>query len=136
MSFVCAFTEDEVRRISGLTQEYLEKFFSVSVSLIPPSPETVGRCLRTRLVESFTKQGWFGTEADSAEFGNPFQSLWEDSLARLCGNLRKAGLLSNDVAAAGQPIAGEVNALDLVGIEAIRRFCPSVYSIVRTAPST
>jgi hypothetical protein len=90
--------------------------------------------MRTQLLEVLGEQHWFRGEDDSREFAGLVEQLWTDSLSGVCTNLRKAGLLKNDVAAAGRPIAGEVNPIDLVGIEAIRRFFPSIYLTVRDNP--
>jgi hypothetical protein len=131
VTFVCALNEEEVTKTTGLSPQYLEKFFPVSINLSPPAPEMIGRFLRAQLQQQLNEQRWFRTEKDSGEFGRLFEQLWADSLQNACANLRKARLLLNDVLAAGGPIAGEVSPLDLVMIEAIRRFAPRVYRMVR-----
>jgi len=131
VTFVCAFSEEEVRKITGLSSEDLEKFFPVSVKLSPPAPEVVEAGLKSQLKEHLGAQGWFRADQDSDKFTRLFEQLWVDSLQSICTNLRKAGLLLNDVLAAGRPIVREINPLDLVGIEAIRRFSPGVYRMVK-----
>ena len=131
VTFVCALAEDEVRETAGLPPQYFEKFFPVSISLTPPDPEMIGKFLESRLQHRLREQQWFKEDQESIVFGALFANLWEDSLRRTCTNLRKARLLLNDVLGAGGPIAGEVNCLDLVIIEAIRRFAPAVHRILR-----
>jgi len=131
VSFVCAFSEPEIKEIGTLSSEDLEKFFPVSVNLSPPKPEFVGALLSSQLKQGMSQQKWFSVEGELTEFSTLFEQLWSDGLKDFCTNLRKAGLLLNDVMAAGRPIAGDVNALDLVGIEAIRRFCLPVYALVK-----
>jgi hypothetical protein len=136
VTFVCAFSEEEIRKEiqkqTRFSYDYLEKFFPVSVNLSPPPVEMIGKCLRIQLKQRLSEQRWFRTDEDCNKFDLLLEDVWTDTLQNICTNLRKAGLLVNDVAAAGRPIAGEVNALDLVLIEAIRRFCPSVYWVVRS----
>lgn len=134
VSFVCAFSDEEVREVTGLSSEYLEKFFPVSVRLSSPSAETVFAYMRRQLLEALEEQHWFSGEIDSREFTQQLEQLWADSLSGVCTNLRKAALLKNDVAAVGRSIAGEVDPIDLVGIEAIRRFFPSIYPTIRANP--
>jgi hypothetical protein len=126
VTFVCAFSEDEVRGITGLSPEDLEKFFPVSVTLSTPAPEIVGAGLQSQLKEQLDRQGWFSADQD-ADFARLFEQLWVDALQSICSNLRKAWLLLNDVLAAGRPIVREINPLDLAGIVAIKRFSPGVY---------
>ena len=131
VTFVCALDDEQVRKTADVSPQYLEKFFPVSISLSPPAPEMIGRLLRIRLQQRLTEQGWFKAEEDISEFARLFEELWTDSLQRAFTNLRKAGLLLNDVLAAGGPIAREVNPLDLIMIEAVRRLAPSVYRMVK-----
>jgi hypothetical protein len=136
VTFVCAFSEEDVKREldrgASLPHDYLEKFFPVSIRMSPPAPEIIARCMQARLLQRFAEQKWFRSDQDKANFADLLDHLWAVSLQRVCTNLRKAGLLVNDILAAGGPITGEVNPLDLVGIEAIRRFYPEIYRLVRT----
>jgi hypothetical protein len=135
VTFVCAFSEVEVQkqlqREGGLSPEYLEKFFPVSISLSSPPPERLGTCFRLGLVRSLSEQGWFSSGQESAEFSKLLEYAWTEPLQRICTNLRRVGLLISDIAAAGRSIVGEVDPLDLVMIEALRRFSPSVHRTIR-----
>ncbi len=137
VTFICAFSEREVRKVlrnDDLSEDYLEKFFPVTIHLSSPDPEVLGQLFRQRLLETFRQQHWFSKEESEKKFSELLEGVWNDSLSRLCTNLRKVGLLLNDIATAARPIVGEVNAFDLAVIEAIRRFYPVVYRTVRKNP--
>ncbi len=137
VTFVCAFSEQAVRnelKKEGLSEDYLEKFFPVTVQLAPPAPEVLGELFRGRLTEAFRQQHWFTTTDDEKKFSELLERAWSDSLSRLCTNLRKIGLLLSDIVTASRPIVGEVNAFDLAVIEGIRRFYPEVYRRIRKNP--
>jgi len=129
--FVCAFDREELERVTEESSEYLEKFFPVSVVLSPAPPELIGRCWQSELLRQLCEQKWFRGGQNEANFTHQLAELWTDALQRVCTNLRKAGLLLNDIAAAGRSISGEVNPLDLVAIQALARFYPRVYQKVR-----
>ena len=57
--------------------------------------------------------------------------VWQEALSDVCTNFRKAALLLNDLYASARIIGEEVNALDLIGIETIRRSAPNVYGLIR-----
>ena len=136
VTFVCALSESDVRRElgkeGGLSHEYMEKFFPVSVKLSPPSPDTVAKCLLPSLRRRLAEQNWFSNEQEEAAFVALLKDAWTDGFQPFCTNLRKAGMLLNAVIAAGRPIAGEVNPFDLTVIEALRLFSPEIYSLIRT----
>lgn len=138
VAFVCAFSEEEIKKQlspSGtLSYDYLEKFFPISVNLAPPDPAMIWRLFQDRVTRAATNGNWFlGT--DEKTFRQLLERMWQDSLSRICTNLRKAGLLLNDLSASARIIGGEVNTLDLIGIEAIRRFALSAYQLVRNNPA-
>lgn len=135
VTFICAFSEEGVKReldkAGSLARDYMDKFFPVSIRLSPPDPEMVSRCFQTRIRQSLASQNWFRTSEDENSFATLMDNAWTRTLSHLCTNFRNAGRLLNDVVAAGDPIASEVNPFDLVIIEAIRRFYPSLYQMVR-----
>jgi len=137
VTFLCAFSEREIRKIlpqDNFSEDYFEKFFPVTIQLASPAPEVLGELFCQRITEAFRQQHWFPNSEDQKKFLELIGHVWEDSLSRICTNLRKLGLLLSDVATAARPIVGEVNAFDLVVIEAIRRFYPEVYRTVRKNP--
>lgn len=136
VTFVCAFSDQELRtrlrKDQELSYEYLEKFFPVSLSLAPPSPEMLGRLFKTRLTTFFEENGWFEVEAERKRFLEPLERLWTDCFSSLCGNFRKAGLLLSDIRAAATPLKREVDPVDLSGVECLRRFFPDIYHLIKT----
>ena len=134
VSFICAFSEEEMKKHlspgEGLSYGYLEKFFPVTVNLASPDPDMVGHLFQDEVKTAAKNQNWF-TGADQNKFDELMDYIWRDSLSKICANLRKTKLLLNDVKASARIIGGEVNALDLIGIEAVRRFAPEVYREVR-----
>ena len=136
VSFICAFSEEEIKKqltLGGpLSYDYLEKFFPVSVNLAPPEPDMIGRLFQNRIKTAAKLGQWFLGTNDKV-FGELLDRMWQGSLSNICTNLRKAGLLLNDLKASARLIGGEVNTIDLVGIEAIRRFAPNVYGVIRNS---
>jgi hypothetical protein len=134
VTFICAFSEHEVRKTlktSGdLSSDFFEKFFPVSVSVATPDPKMLGALFQRHILGATSKDNWFlGTE--EKKFRELLDYVWEESLSRICTNLRKLRLLINDVMAAARPIAGEINAFDLIGIKSLARFAPDVHRLVR-----
>lgn len=136
LTFVCAFSEREVRRElekdGPLSDDYLEKFFPVTINLASLAPDVLGTLFRGKLTDSFREQNWFPNKESETKFAELLERVWNESLSRICTNLRKIGLLLRDILTAARPIAGEVNAFDLTVIESVRRFYPNVYRAVRT----
>jgi hypothetical protein len=132
VTFVCAFSDKWIRAVlKEEAPDYLQKFFPVSVNLPAADADMIGRCIKDQLMGSLAKQNWFGTADEEKKFTELLDRAWNDALSKICTNLRKAGLLINDVLTTGSAISGEVNPFDLVAIEAMRRFYPDVYSSVR-----
>lgn len=142
-AFVCAFSDAEIRRkLLGnsaegeLTQEYLEKFFTVTVRLPVPDGAMIGRLFKTRVMNRFTRErSWFSGIAETQKFENLLDQLWDECISRLCTNLRKETLLSNDISSAATLLEREVDPLDLAAIECFRRFYPRAYDLIRQKPT-
>jgi predicted KAP-like P-loop ATPase len=135
VTFICAFSEHEItKQLAPTSYEYLEKFFPVSVNLSPPDPVMIERLFQDRIRKAARDGNWFlGT--DEKTFVELLQRMWQGSLSRICTNLRKTGLLMNDLTASARIIGAEVNSLDLIGIETVRRFAPPTYDLVRKNPA-
>lgn len=134
ITFVCAFSEHEVRKTlsekTDLGNDYFEKFFPVSVSLAAPDPKILGVLFQRRVMTAATEGKWYlGT--DSKKFRELLQYMWDESLSHISTNLRKLRLILNDVLTAARPVAGEVNTLDLIGIESLQRFAPEIHRVIR-----
>jgi len=135
VSFICAFSNDEIRRKLAVGDEvandYLEKFFPITINLSAPDPDMLGRLFNRKLMSILEERQWFSETAMGDAFMDLLDKIWEDALSQLVTNLRKAALLLNDIHVATQPIVGDVDPFDLIVIEAIRRFCPDGYNLVR-----
>jgi hypothetical protein len=135
VTFVCAFSEEEIKnelsKDGGMSYDYLEKFFPVSIAVSAPDSDMLGACFQAGIKAGLEEQGWFSTEEDRKSFLKLLDMAWRDSISRVCTNFRKASLLSNDVFSASRAIVREVNAVDLVLIQTVGRFYPSVYRLVK-----
>ena len=133
VSFVCAFSKEDVdRQIGEVSSDYMEKFFPVTVKLPAPAPQIIKRLLLPLLHERLQGQKWFWSDHEVLAFTTLIEESWADCFQPLCTNLRKAGILLNQIEVAGRPIAGDVNPFDLVAVETIRLFLPEIYSIMRS----
>ncbi len=137
VTFICAFSDREIKKQlslgASISYDYLEKFFPVSLNLAPPDPVMIGRLLQARIKTAATNGNWF-VGADEKTFAELLERMWQDSPSRICTNLRKTNLLLNDLSTSARIIGREVNTLDLIGIETIRRFAPNIYQMVRKNP--
>lgn len=135
LSYVCAFDRSQVEKIlfekqDNDSREYFEKFFPVNYALPKQDSALLSRALQARLVAVFDDLKWFETDEDRKQFKQKFQQAWDETLTKLCTNLRKVALIINDVSVAARRLVREVNALDLVVIEILHRFFPTIYELV------
>jgi predicted KAP-like P-loop ATPase len=135
LSFVCAgdrnvIVETVKGEVNDKNAMYFEKFFPVLIQVPEPDPAALQKVGTERLVAAFTDHDWFETESDKEKFQEQIAELWNQRIAPFCRNLRAIGLLANDVSVAAAPLRREVNPLDLVLIELLRRFKPIVYELV------
>ncbi len=135
LSYVCAFARAEVeKKLFGNqnteSREYFEKFFPVSFAVPKPDAGLLFRVLQSKLVAVFNDLNWFQTNEERKQFNEKLQQVWDETLIQLCTNLRKVAFIVNDVSVAARRLVREVNALDLVVIEVLRRFFPTVYESV------
>lgn len=135
LSFVCAGDRDVmVETVKGEVNDkhfiYFEKFFPILISVPEPSPEALRKAGTERLVGAFVNHDWFEDESATAKFREQVSEVWDDRIAPFCRNMRTIGLLANDVSVAAAPLRQEVDPLDLIFIELLRRFRPAVYELV------
>jgi len=135
ITFVCAFQQQQMEEtacgaFNAASTEFMEKFFPVAIDLPEIRPDALQPLLADQLWRGFCQAGWRSTETLRDDFNKRFQLLWDAGLDRLCTNLRKISLLSNDVQAVAVLIKDEVDPVDLCAIEALRRFHPRVHEIV------
>lgn len=135
LSFVCAGDRDVmVKTIKGaLNNEnlvYFEKFFPVLIPVPEPSPEALQKAGTERIVTAFVNHDWFEDESEKTKFRDDIGQVWGERIAPFCRNMRAIGLLANDISVAAAPLRREVDPLDLIFTELLRRFQPAVYSLV------
>lgn len=138
MSFVCACDKDEVMRIAGkvennsgeLTREYLEKFFLDVFPITEPSSDTLHDIGVRRIVGCIRDSGVFRDDANETIFRSSIETLWDKCFAPFCSNLRKIGILVNDLDGVGKLLRSEVNPIDLTLITLLRRYSPDVHALV------
>jgi hypothetical protein len=140
LTFVCAFNQEQVEKIAcgvydANSHEFMEKFFPTGIDLPKPSRDVLRPMLRDQLLQSFDRVDWFRDTHEREDFVEGFDRLWDAVLFRVCTNIRKIGLLANDIHAAAVLVKGEVDPLDLSALEALRRFHPRAYEIVWTNAS-
>ncbi len=135
VTFVCAFSAAEMRRElnrpSEISVEYFEKFFPVTISLATPDPDMIGRLFQAKIKTRFDMPEWFVDAREQKAFPELLERLWQTCISRVCTNFRKSSLLFNDVSAAARLVEREVNVIDLIGIECLKRFYPTVHELVR-----
>jgi len=135
LSFVCAgdtnaIVETVKGEISDKNIAYFEKFFPVLIPVSEPDPAALREAGSKRLVKAFVIHDWFENESDKEKVRQQIEELWDERVAPFCRNLRSIGLLANDVSVAAAPLRREVDVIDLVFIELLRRFKPGVYELV------
>jgi hypothetical protein len=135
LSFVCAAerkTLMETVRGNSDTESntYFEKFFPVSMPVPKPDAHALQYAGIERLAKSFNARHWFNSQQEEERFRTQMAQIWERRIAPFCGTLRAIGLLANDVGMAAAPLLREVDSIDLVLVELLRRFQPSVYDLV------
>ncbi len=135
LSFICAAERETlVRTISGGMNDksdlYFEKFFPVAIPIPNIGDNELQNAGTERLVRVFDYRRWFETEAERESFRKKIGDVWTDRIRPFCRTLRAIGLLANDVDVAAAPMRRELDPIDLVLGEALRRFKPSIYEIV------
>jgi len=138
VTFICSFSQKEIKtelkKIRDPSDDYLEKFFPVTINLVSPTSDELGALFRDRLTNALRADDWFPNQASEKKFSELLQRVWTESLSRICTNLRRIKLLLTDILTAARPIKGEVNPFDLTVIETVRRFYPEVYRTIRLNP--
>ena len=135
LTFVCAAEQAMlVKLISGSLSDrgssYYEKFFPVQVPVPPLGNVELQNAGTDRLVRVFDRRDWFESNADKEAFRKKINEVWADRIRPFCRTLRAIGLLANDVDVAAASLVRELDQIDLVLLEVLRRFKPTVYEIV------
>lgn len=105
---------------------YVDKIVQLPVELPLPDPTRLLEMLANRLLRAFTREIPEGLWDQSR-----WRRLANNGLVRLIRTSRDAVRLVNTVAVSHAPVEGEVNVVDMIGIEALRLFVPEVYDLVR-----
>lgn len=135
LTFVCAVERDTLLyTVSGKASResniYFEKFFPVSVPVPRLDEKELRHAGTERLAKVFRSRQWFVSAEEEQTFRKHLGEVWDKRIAPCCGTLRAIGLLANDVSVAAAPLYREVDSVDLVLIEVLRRFHPTVYDLV------
>src|ERR1019366_91545 len=135
LTFICAAEREMlVKMISGSLSDqsdlYFQKFFPVAVPVPKIGDIDLQNAGVERLVRVLDKRRWFETESEKESFRKKIDEVWSDRLRPFCRTLRAIGLLANDVDVAAAPTRRELDPVDLVLIEVLRRFKSSVYEII------
>lgn len=135
LTFICTFSETDLRRIvgsvAGGSEDYLEKFFPASIRLPAPTGDLLGRSLLDRLILFLRRQKAFQSADEQKCFREDFEKVWNDCLQHVVRNLRRAGRLAIEVEMAHAPVGGEVEPLDVILLEALRLAFPEIHEKVR-----
>lgn len=105
--------------------EYLEKIVQISFDL-PPITEATLTLLVTQGIDEILKR-FPPAHFDQTQFGNLFYGGLRPSFA----SLRHARKFINGLEFAFSIVGGELNGVDIIGIEALRLFYPKAYDAVR-----
>ena len=102
LSFVCALDVDKIletanRQKDQDEREYFEKFFVEVIPISEPEADTLRELGVRAVVRSFERAEWFTSKEEASEVQKKVEDLWEKCIAPFCRNLRKVGLLANDV---------------------------------------
>jgi hypothetical protein len=140
LTFVCAFQQEEFEmtvcgKYDAGSHEFMEKFFPTAVDLPKPSPETLERTLRDRIIGSLEMVDWFTDVEDREQFTKRLVELWGKALYLVCTNIRKIGLVANDLHATALLVRREVDPLDLCTLEVVRRFYPKAHELIWMNPN-
>jgi predicted KAP-like P-loop ATPase len=129
--YVLALDRDVALRAIGRTldeqaESYLEKIVQVPFDLPPPDRAALRRMLIAGLDAIFSQ------ELQKERFdGSRWTSLYLDGIDFLLRTPRDVTRLLNVLGFTAAPARGEVDAVDFIGVEALRVFRPKVYDIVR-----
>jgi hypothetical protein len=135
LSFVCALDVDKILETAKHQddhdqREYFEKFFVEVIPISEPEEDTLRGLGVHAVVRSFERADWFASKAEESDIQKKVENLWDKCIAPFCINLRKVGLLANDVHATAVLLRREANPTDLVLLQVLRRFKPAVYDLI------
>lgn len=135
LSFVCALDVDKILETANRQKdqdewEYFEKFFVEVIPISEPEADTLRELGVRGVVRSFERAEWFTSKEEASEVQKKVEDLWEKCIAPFCRNLRKVGLLANDVHGAAALLRREASPTDLTLVQVLHRFRPSIYELI------
>lgn len=128
--YVLAFDRDAVAKVLeeqgiGSGNDYLEKIVQVSFD-VPPISEIGLTAFITSALDDLLKK-YPPAHFDSTRFGNLFHA----GLRKRFGSLRDVRRYINGLEFTMALMAGELNAVDIIGVEGLRLFYPKTFGAVR-----
>ena len=135
LCFVCAAEKETlVETVKGNLNDdsylYFEKFFPVEITIPELGDDELLKAGTERVCSAFKSRSWFASEEEEVSFRKRLSNRWNECIAPFCRTLRAIGLLANDIGVSSVPLRREVDPIDLVLIELLRRFKPAVYEII------
>jgi len=136
LSFVCACDKEKIMHIAGSgqggedTREFFEKFFLDVMPVSEPNADTLREVGIRRIVGTLASCGAFKDDFEKQSFRSSLENIWDKSLAPYCSNLRKIGILANDLHGAAGLLERNVNFVDLTLVTALRRYRPDIHTII------
>lgn len=129
-TYVLAFDREVAHRVlrdeqSGSGQEYLEKIVQVGLDIPPANPTQLRKMFLEQLhnlIQPIPNEEW------DNDYWN---ELWVGGLFRLFRTPRDVARYTNGLRAMVPSLVGEVNTVDVIGLEAIRVFASPAYIFIR-----
>lgn len=134
--YVLAFDFEVVSEILGKLQgingaSYLEKIVQISFNLPVPDRKQLGRVLISRLREI-----WGADMSKDILSSSNFWHLFKEGILPLTTTPRQVNRLAVTLSITFEAVKNEVDAIDFLGMEALRMFSARVYETIRNSPSS
>jgi len=137
LSFVCACDTEQVIQAAGTcdgnaneARTYFEKFFLDVIPISEPSPEALEAIGTDRVVRTLKASGALKTEQEEQDCQSTVAKLWRKCFATYCCNLRKIGIVVNDLHGAMLLLERNVSYIDLALVTLLHRISPKVYELI------
>jgi hypothetical protein len=133
--YICAFSKEALARVVSPSDpefgsRYLDKFFPVQLQLPRIDDDLRESLFSTRLSAVFEGEGLLTSDAEKKRFDELRIDLWYDALDKQLTNIRVIGQFIRGFQSSLHVSKGEVNAYDLLVIEAVRQLLPATYRFV------
>jgi KAP family P-loop domain len=133
--YICAFSKEALARVVSPSDpdfgsRYLDKFFPVQLQLPKIDDDLRESLFADRLSAVFEEEGLLTSDAERKRFDELRSELWYDALDKQLTNIRVLGQFIRAFQSSLHVSKGEVNAYDLLVIEAVRQLLPATYRFV------